>query len=191
MFFGKKSNEETAPKPLWDDRQIKYLVDASSFHIRTTSVTATQGFGTEATYTSLDIQVYGITLGGKFMPVEFEFGGFWDEQDFGCWSIETRNTDTPHPFPLLTVSLNDPEMKIRTAICEAHKAALLSGSRGASVRINKAKGDGEHFADGNTYPITGLRLWAEYEKSDLPSWAYPIADVKFKWEGKPDSLWNE
>jgi hypothetical protein len=191
MFFKKKVEEITPPKPFWDESEIKKIVEASYFRVVTTSMTISNGFGSEGGDSRYNTSLSGLSTSGRFMPVEFDFDGTWEDQDFGKWSIYTCNSEDEHPFPKLVINLHDPDIKIRMAILDAHKAALLSGRRGAALRIHKVKDDGEGFVDGGYFSLTGIRIWADYTKSDLEEWAYPDNDLRFKWEGKPKTFWGD
>jgi hypothetical protein len=81
--------------------------------------------------------------------------------------------------------------KIRQAVFDSHKAALLSGLRYSPLRFWKSPGDGLMTPEeckqrySRHYPLLGLFTWAELQLTTLPNWALPHGHEDFSVENHP------
>jgi hypothetical protein len=208
MFFRKKKDilqvAKSIEKP-WDDKTLKYFTKSNQFNIKITHVTHLMGFGRtradHAIHEPDEYEVSGVIPYPKCIPVDVRF----EQQsnfEFGLWYYNIYERRQVHPrgvkppdIPFLELCLFDPEGRIREALYEAHKAAMLCERRYSAIRVWKREGDGvmtpqereDGYSSQSRYPILGVYIWAEIEATNLPTWAVPYDSDRFSMENMPES----
>jgi hypothetical protein len=110
--------------------------------------------------------------------------GIWYYSIWKNWSAPTRPG-----FAALELHVHDDDGKIREALYEALKMALLSGRRYALARFWKREGDGamtakdrEHgYSYESRYPLFGMYCWSEAEATTLPIGRCRTEPIDFRW----------
>jgi hypothetical protein len=195
MFFKKKG--DTDRRTAWDEESLAHFTKAARFEVQITSVTKRSGFGTRERALMHDpfgYEVSGVITFPKLIPVtvNFERNG----ETFGTWFYnvyDNASAPTGTGIALLELCVGDDNGKIREALYEALKTALLSGRRYTLARFWKREGDGamtakdrEHgYSYESRYPLFGMHCWSEVEPTTLPNWAVPYGTDTFSLKNLP------
>lgn len=199
MFGRKKAVENNSQRPIWDDRTQAFFAERDHFDFCITSVMRRAGFGRAPSYDlgrEQGYEISGVMTYPKYLLIELKFDN--DPNEFGTWFYHTYNRpDGRLRLPFLEIWLSDADYAIRKAVENAHRSALLSGSKRSLARVWKRKGDGlftpEEAKQGwsceSRYPVTGLLLWDRLESQQLPNWARPYSHERFSTNEMPE--WHD
>jgi hypothetical protein len=201
MFFKKKGYTDVprkAPEMAWDEKSLAHFTKATRFDVQITSVNKRSGFGGtregELMRDPFGYDVSGVITFPKLIPVTVNFDR--SSETFGTWFYNIYNdasAPTGTGVAYLELHVSDDNGKIREALYEALKTALLSGRRYTLARFWKREGDGamtakdrEHgFSYESRYQLFGIYCWSEVEATTLPNWAVPYGAYKFSLENLP------
>ena len=200
MFFKKKSDPDARA---WDEKSVAYFTTATRLEVKITSITKRNGFGVAREdgpcgpdrNDLFGYEVSGVITFPKIIPVTVNFDAR-ERETFGAWLYNVYNDATAPTgtgIAFLELYVGDYDGKIREALYEALKTALLSGRRYALARFWKRQGDGamttkdrEHgWSYESRYPLLGMYCWSEVEATTLPNWAVPYATDKFSLKNLP------
>ncbi|MDA9420619.1 hypothetical protein [Bradyrhizobium sp. CCBAU 53380] len=200
MFERKKAaTESNSQQPPWDHRTQTFFAERDHFDFYITSVMRRAGFGESSTFNlgrEQGYEISGLMTAPKYLLVELKFDD--DPKEFGTWFYHTYSRpDGQRRLPFLEIWLSDTDHAIRQAITNAHRSALISGSKRSLARLWKRKGDGiftpEEAKQGwsceSRYPVTGLLLWDQLESARLPNWALPYSHERFSADAMPE--WHD
>jgi hypothetical protein len=203
MFFKKKSHPDVhrkTPEVAWDETSLAHFTKATRFEVQITSVIKGSGFGgmSEGSF-NLDQSPIGYDVSGvitfpKLISVRVNFERA--SETFGTWFYNLyndANAPTGTGVACLELHVGDDNGKIREALYEALKTALLSGRRYTLARFWKGEGDGAMTAKDreygysyeSRYPLLGMYCWSEVEATTLPNWAVPYGANRFSLENLP------
>jgi hypothetical protein len=209
MFFKKKSYPDEPrkePEVVWDEESLAHFTKQRQIDVQITSVTKRSEFGEYAEGAPvLDPFVYemsGVITFPKLILVTLNFERASrqvtaaSDETFGIWyySIWKKwSAPTGPGIAALELHVTDDDGKIREALYEALKMALLSGRRHTLARFWKREGDGamtamdrEHgYSYESRYPLFGMYCWSEVEATTLPNWAVPYGTDRFSLKNLP------
>jgi hypothetical protein len=203
MFFKKKSHRDVnrkTPEFAWDEKSLAHFTKTTRFDVQITSVNKRSGFGGMRKgefmldRSPIEYDVSGVITFPKLIAVTVNFERA--AETFGTWFYNIyndANAPTGTGVACLGLYVGDDNGKIREALYEALKTALLSGRRYTVARFWKREGDGamtakdrEHgYSYESRYPLFGMYCWSEVEASTLPSWAVPYGADRFSLENLP------
>jgi hypothetical protein len=201
MFFKKKTYPDVpqkSPALAWDEKSVEHLKKATRFDVHITSINKRSGFGGtqegEVMREPSGYEVSGVITFPKLILVTVTFEQSGDT--FGTWFYNLYN-DSTAPVgtgaPNLELYVGDSNGKIREALYEGLKTALLCGRRHTMARFWKRQGDGamtekdkEHgYSYESRYELFGMYCWSEAESTRLPDWAVPYGTDRFSIKNLP------
>jgi hypothetical protein len=199
MFFKRKAKDVARQtlEPPWDEKTMDHFTKSERFNVQITSVTKVSGFGSMPhgpIREPVGFEVSGIITWPKLILVEVTFDQrSSDELEFGFWFYNLLGKPESPQLPCLELCLADPERRIREALFETHKDALISRRQFSMARFWKRQGDGvmtakdreDGYSSESRYPLLGVYTWSEWEASTLPNWAVPYSSNRFSVENLP------
>jgi hypothetical protein len=205
VLFRKREKKNPLQYPtaasFWDQDKVKTIARATRVEITLTSFVAERSFGRLASYAPLEEsqQAHGhvgwpsslATITFSNRPVETHPPP--KPATIGKWMYEVFGNEREGYLGRLHFTFLDQDHAIRTALKQAHAAALASGGGVTSLGIFKEEGvgdfsamDREHgYSYESRFPFCGMQVTERYQSRHLKKWALPYRDEDFSKDGGP------